>query len=51
MPKTMVIKGYKFDKVNDVFKSYVDSIYKIKSNTYNISERNLAKLFLNSLIR
>lgn len=43
-----VIKGYKFNKVNSLFKSFVEDIYKIKNNPRNPSEKNVSKL--NSLI-
>lgn len=45
-----VIKGYNFDKVSEVFNNFVDDIYKIKSNPRNPTEKNVAKLVLNSLI-
>lgn len=45
-----ILKGYNFDRVNDVFKTYIEDIYKIKSNPANEAEKNVAKLLLNSLI-
>jgi hypothetical protein len=45
-----VIKGYKFNKVNSIFNSFVEDIYKIKNNPRNDTEKNVAKLILNSLI-
>jgi hypothetical protein len=45
-----VIKGYKFNKVNSIFSSFVKSVYKIKNNPRNDTERNVAKLILNSII-
>lgn len=45
-----VVRGYKFSKVEGVFENFVKDIYKIKSNPRNASEKNVAKLILNSLI-
>lgn len=45
-----VVKGYKFNKVENVFNSFVDEISKIKLNPKNPTEKNIAKLILNSLI-
>lgn len=45
-----VIKGYNFNKVNSIFNSFVYDIYKIKNNPRNDTEKNVAKLILNSLI-
>lgn len=45
-----VLKGYNFDKVFHVFKDFVNDIYKIKSNPRNKTEKNVAKLILNSII-
>lgn len=45
-----ILKGYRFDRVSHVFDSFVNDIYRIKSNPRNKSEKNVAKLILNSLI-
>jgi len=42
-------KGYNFTKMEDVFKSYVELIYKEKK-TYKGSRRLIAKFLLNSLL-
>ena len=48
--KIKVIKGYSFSRTKDVFKSYVDKIYKIKSNPINNTQKSLAKSLLNNLM-
>lgn len=48
--KIEIIRGYNFDKQEKVFTKFVSNIYEKKSNTTNKTERNLAKLILNSLI-
>jgi len=48
--KVNIIKGYKFNRVCDVFKSYINDIYKIKSSTKDSVERNLSKSLLNNLL-
>lgn len=48
--KIKVIKGYNFNKEYDVFKNYVDNLYKIKSITKNDVERTVAKSLLNNLL-
>ena len=45
-----IIKGYEFNKVYDVFKSFIDKNYKLKSDAPTKAFRNIAKLILNSLI-
>jgi hypothetical protein len=45
-----IIKGYKFNRISHVFDSFVNDVYKIKSNPRNKSEKNVAKLILNSII-
>jgi len=45
-----IISGYKFDKVDNVFKKYVSEIYKIKSTTIDEVERSIAKSLLNNLL-
>lgn len=45
-----VIKGYTFNKVKDVFNSYVEAIYNIKSNPTNQTQKVLAKSLLNNLL-
>lgn len=48
--KIQVIKGYSLTKNDNVFKSYIDNIYEIKSNNTNKAIRSIAKLLLNSLL-
>lgn len=45
-----VIKGYTFNSIKDVFTSFVNKLTEMKVNANNPSERNVAKLILNSLI-
>ena len=45
-----VIKGYKFEKANNCFKEYVDTLSGMKANSTDITLKNLSKLLLNSLI-
>lgn len=45
-----VIKGYKFNKVKDVFFNYVNNIYNIKSNPKNKTQKTIAKSLLNNLL-
>jgi hypothetical protein len=44
-----LICSYKFERGQNVFKSYVDDLYNIKKNSSNIIQKNIAKLMLNSL--
>lgn len=48
--KVRVLNGYYFDKVKDVFKYYIESIYKIKSNPSNPVQKQIAKSLLNNLL-
>ena len=48
--KIKVLKGYSFNREKDVFKSYIDKIYKIKSNPVNPSQKTMAKSLLNNLL-
>jgi hypothetical protein len=45
-----VIKGYNFNKVNDVFTDYVKDLYQIKSTTKDRVEKDIAKRLLNHLL-
>ena len=47
--KINVIKGYNFNREKDVFKSYVESLYKYKSSD-NQTIKAISKLLLNSLL-
>ena len=42
--------GYKFNRAQDVFKKYVENIYKMKSNPSNVTQKLLAKSLLNNLL-
>ena len=44
-----VLKGYNFNREKDVFKSYVEKVYCIKSNPINPSQKAMAKSLLNTL--
>nr|Q01529.1 RecName: Full=Probable DNA polymerase [Podospora anserina]CAA43117.2 DNA polymerase [Podospora anserina] len=44
-----VIKGYQFNKIDNLFSSYVDDLYKIKANSEG-SEKLITKFLLNSLL-
>ena len=44
------IKGYNFNRVKDVFKNYINTIYKIKSNPINNTQKSIAKSLLNNLL-
>lgn len=48
--KIKPIKGYNFDKQENVFKEYVDTLYKTKSTTGFNSIRIMAKSLLNNLL-
>ena len=48
--KIKVLKGYTFDRVNDVFTGYINKVYPIKSNTTNKSQKAMAKSLLNNLL-
>ena len=43
------IEGIMYEKSPDVFKSFIDKFYKIKSESENSSQTKIAKLILNSL--
>jgi DNA polymerase type B, organellar and viral len=45
-----VIKGYRFNRVKDVFLKYVEAIYNIKSNPKNKTQKAIAKSLLNNLL-
>lgn len=49
--KIKVLKGYDFNRESNVFKDYVETLYKIKSNKENmLSVIAITKLLLNSLL-
>lgn len=48
--KITVIKGYKFNRVKDVFTDYINRIYAIKANTINVTQKYIAKSLLNNLL-
>ena len=48
--KIKIYKGYMFSKEDDVFKDYVNTIYKIKSNPINPTQKSIAKSLLNNLL-
>lgn len=48
--KIKVLKGYTFNREVNVFKGYVDKVYKIKSNPINPSQGAMAKSLLNNLL-
>ena len=48
--KIKVLKGYDFDRESNVFKSYIDKIYNIKSNSTNDTQKSIAKSLLNNLL-
>lgn len=45
-----ILKGYKFEKTYGVFDKYIDEIYRLKSNTSDPVERQMAKSLLNNLL-
>ena len=45
-----VLKGYQFNKVTNIFDNFVNTLMQIKQNPQTPTEKNLAKLILNSLI-
>lgn len=47
--KIKVKKGYSSNRVKNVFKSFVNTLYEIKSNSHNIALAALSKMFLNAL--
>lgn len=48
--KIKILKGYSFDKIPSVFKDYIYTIYKIKSNPINDAQKSMAKSLLNNLL-
>lgn len=42
--------GYKFNRVKDVFSSYVNKLYSMKSQPKNVTQKLLAKSLLNNLL-
>ncbi len=48
--KIKVLKGYSFNREANVFKNYVDKVYKIKSNPTNDTQKAVAKSLLNNLL-
>jgi len=48
--KINVIEGYSFNREVNVFKEYVDSIYRLKSNPINVIQKSMAKSLLNNLL-
>ena len=48
--KINVIKGYNFNRELNVFKKYIDKIYKIKSHPINKTQKGIAKSLLNNLL-
>ena len=45
-----VVRGYSFNKQSNVFNSYINDIYKIKSNPINPVQKSMAKSLLNNLL-
>ena len=45
-----VLKGYIFNRESDVFSTYVQDLYRIKSNTKNPVEKTISKSLLNNLL-
>jgi len=45
-----MLKGYSFDRVPNVFNRYIQSIYEIKSNPINSTQKSMAKSLLNNLL-
>lgn len=48
--KIKILKGYSFDKIPNVFKDYINTIYKIKSDPINNTQKSMAKSLLNNLL-
>ncbi len=48
--KITVLKGYSFNRVKDVFHEYIHTIYKMKKEALNTSDRELSKSSLNNLL-
>jgi len=45
-----ILKGYKFETTHGVFDKYIGEIYRLKSNTSDPVERQMAKSLLNNLL-
>lgn len=48
--KIKVLKGYSFNREKDVFKDYIDNVYKHKVNPINKTQKAMAKNLLNNLL-
>lgn len=48
--KITVLNGYNFNRVSNVFTDYINSVYTIKSNPKNSSQKAIAKSLLNNLL-
>jgi hypothetical protein len=48
--KITVLEGYNFSREKDVFKSYINKVYKFKSNPKNPTQKSMAKSLLNNLL-
>lgn len=48
--KITVIKGYSFNRQTNVFSNYIESVYKIKSDPINNTQKAMAKSLLNNLL-
>jgi hypothetical protein len=48
--KIKVIRGYIFNRESNVFKNYVDNIYKHKINSKKPELKSVSKFLLNSLL-
>lgn len=48
--KIKVIKGYHFNKIDNIFDTYIKDFYNIKANTSDSVERDVAKRLLNHLL-
>ena len=48
--KFEVLNGYHFNSEPNVFKSYIENIYSIKSNSINPTQKSISKSLLNNLL-
>ena len=48
--KIKMLKGYSFNRESNVFKNYIEDIYKIKCNPVNSTQKSMAKSLLNNLL-
>lgn len=48
--KITVIKGYNFNTESNVFTDYINSVYSIKANAKNTTQKSMAKSLLNNLL-